>query len=232
MWGSPHPGGPAGRRRRWRGHERTNRARGDIAALRAVRDRLAAWLRPRGKEAMGLMPVAVPVEDRAADTWEPLVIVADLAGGDWPERARTACRVLTAYEAAQDQDNSLHTRILVDIRRVFAACGNPAALPTRTILGMPNRDEEAPWADVGAQGLCPRHLQLLLKPYDIGSSTRRFPEGIRPRASPAPSSPTPGTGTARPKPRRSPPGPPPSGRRPCPFRSKQVCPRKHTRVVQ
>ncbi|WP_405979930.1 DUF3631 domain-containing protein [Streptomyces sp. NBC_00158] len=169
------------RMRRRRNGEKVSefRAFRDTPALHAVRDRLAAWLRPRGEEAIGLMPVSMPVEDRAADTWEPLVIVADLAGGDWPERARTACRVMTAHEAALDQDNSLHTRILVDIRRVFAACDNPAALPTRTILAMLNRDEEAPWADLGTQGVCPRRLQLLLKPYDINSSTRRFPEGIQ-----------------------------------------------------
>jgi len=32
----------------------------------------------------------MPVEDRPADTWEPLIAVADLAGGDWPARARKA----------------------------------------------------------------------------------------------------------------------------------------------
>ncbi|MFJ7205132.1 DUF3631 domain-containing protein [Streptomyces sp. NPDC098789] len=169
------------RMRRRRNGEKVSefRAFRDTPALHAVRDQLAAWLRPRAKEAIGLMPVSIPVEDRAADTWEPLVIVADLAGGDWPERARTACRAMTAHEAALDQDNSLHTRILVDIRRVFAACDNAAALPTRTILAMLNRDEEAPWAGLGTQGVCPRRLQLLLKPYDLNSSTRRFPDGTQ-----------------------------------------------------
>ncbi|MFB0631186.1 DUF3631 domain-containing protein [Streptomyces sp. AB3(2024)] len=169
------------RMRRRRNGEKVSefRAFRDTPALHAVRDRLAAWLRPRGKEAMGLMPVAMPVEDRAADTWEPLVIVADLAGGDWSERARTACRVMTAHEAALDQDNSLHTRLLADIRRAFAACGDPAALPTRTLLAMLNRDEEAPWANDGAQGLIPRRPQILLDPFAIRSSTRRFPEEIQ-----------------------------------------------------
>ena len=32
----------------------------------------------------------MPVEDRAADTWEPLIAIADLAGGDWPARAAQA----------------------------------------------------------------------------------------------------------------------------------------------
>ena len=28
------------------------------------------------------------IEDRNADVWEPLLAIADLAGGEWPERAR------------------------------------------------------------------------------------------------------------------------------------------------
>jgi hypothetical protein len=32
----------------------------------------------------------MPLEDRAADTWEPLIAIADLAGDGWPARARTA----------------------------------------------------------------------------------------------------------------------------------------------
>jgi len=27
----------------------------------------------------------MPLEDRAADVWEPLIAIADLAGGEWPE---------------------------------------------------------------------------------------------------------------------------------------------------
>ncbi|WP_374226445.1 DUF3631 domain-containing protein [Mycolicibacterium sp. PAM1] len=33
----------------------------------------------------------MPVEDRAADTWEPLVAIADAAGDRWAELARAAC---------------------------------------------------------------------------------------------------------------------------------------------
>lgn len=50
----------------------------DTPPLHALRDRLAAWLAPLHAEAMELTP-AMPVEDRAADTWQPLVTVADLA---------------------------------------------------------------------------------------------------------------------------------------------------------
>jgi hypothetical protein len=121
----------------------------------------------------------MPVEDRAADTWEPLIVVADLAGGEWPAAARAACRIMTAHEAGQDEDAGLRTRILADIRRVFAAEGDLTALRTSRILQQLNADPEAPWAEYSAQGLTPRGLQLLLKDYGISSANHRFPGGAQ-----------------------------------------------------
>ncbi|MGD6753403.1 DUF3631 domain-containing protein [Streptomyces sp. BH105] len=166
-------------RRRAAGEEvasfRTGR---DTPALHAIRDRLAAWLPPLYPQAMEMEP-EMPVEDRAADTWEPLIVVADLAGGEWPASARTACRSMSDYEAGQDEEGGLRTRILVDIRRVFAAEGDPTVLRTSRLLDELNADKEAPWAEYGAGGLTPRGLQLLLKDYGIGSANRRFPDGTQ-----------------------------------------------------
>ncbi|MEU1053427.1 DUF3631 domain-containing protein [Streptomyces sp. NPDC005876] len=151
----------------------------DTPALHAIRDRLTAWLGPLHARAMEMEP-AMPVEDRAADTWEPLVVVADLAGGAWPARARTACRAMTAYEAGQDEEGGLKTRILVDIRRAFAAEGDPTVMRTSRLLEHLNGDKEAPWAEYGANGLTPRGLQELLKDYGgLGSANRRFPDGAQ-----------------------------------------------------
>ncbi|MBO1333749.1 DUF3631 domain-containing protein [Streptomyces sp. VRA16 Mangrove soil] len=150
----------------------------DTPALNAIRDRLHAWLQPLYEQALGMEP-PMPVEDRAADTWEPLVIIADLAGGDWPVLARAACRAMTDYEAGQDEEGGLRTRLLVGIRRAFAAVGDPAVLSTKHLLESLNADKEAPWAEYGANGLTPRGLQLLLKPYGIGSANRRFPDGTQ-----------------------------------------------------
>ncbi|WP_190131954.1 DUF3631 domain-containing protein [Streptomyces mashuensis] len=150
----------------------------DTPALHAIRARLAAWLRPLYAQAMDMEP-ALPVEDRAADTWEPLVIIADLAGGEWPALARTACSTMTDYEAGQDEEGGLRTRILVDIRRAFAAEAEPAVLRTSRLLEYLNADKEAPWAEYGANGLTPRGLQLLLKDYGISSANRRFPDGTQ-----------------------------------------------------
>src|SRR5207249_230683 len=50
------------------------------------------------------------LNDRAADIWEPLLALADLAGGDWPELARQAAVSLSA----STQSNPVAT-LLLDI---------------------------------------------------------------------------------------------------------------------
>ena len=42
------------------------------------------------------------LDDRAADCWRPLLAIAELVGGDWPERARAAALALSGGEAKQD----------------------------------------------------------------------------------------------------------------------------------
>ncbi|MEV7214231.1 DUF3631 domain-containing protein [Kitasatospora cineracea] len=150
----------------------------DNPGLRELRDGLRAWLVPLIDEATDMEP-PMPVDDRAADTWEPLVTVADLAGGEWPVRARAACRAMTAFESGQDEDGGLKTRVLVDIRRVFAAGGNPDALSTEHLLTALKADHEGPWAEHGPTGLSARGLQLPLKDYGIGSMNIRFPDGVQ-----------------------------------------------------
>jgi hypothetical protein len=64
----------------------------DAPPLHDLRDRLAEWVRDHLAE-LGDTDPRMPVEDRAADTWAPLVAIADLAGADWPARARRAVLV-------------------------------------------------------------------------------------------------------------------------------------------
>ncbi|GAA0443642.1 DUF3631 domain-containing protein [Streptomyces olivaceiscleroticus] len=152
------------------------RARRDTPQLHQLRDRLAAWTDRIAGQAVTREP-PMPVEDRAADTWEPLVVVSDLAGGHWPVTARSACASMSAFEAGQDEEGGLEIRILTDIRAAFASCGDPDALATTRMLAMLKEDPEAPWAEYGTGGLTPRGLQLLLKDYGINSANIRFPDG-------------------------------------------------------
>ena len=142
------------------------RSRRDIPALHDLRDRIAAWARPLLDEAANLEP-DMPVEDRAADTWEPLVIVADLAGGHWPRLARVACARMVAAETAAEEDHPSGARILADIRRVFVAQREADSLSTEELLHHLRQDPEAPWAEWGRGGLTARELGRMLRDFDI-----------------------------------------------------------------
>src|SRR5580698_3045215 len=66
----------------------------DRPALPTLAAALAGWAAAHLAELEKAEP-PMPLEDRAADTWEPLIAVADLAGGTWPGLARHAAVVLT-----------------------------------------------------------------------------------------------------------------------------------------
>jgi Protein of unknown function (DUF3631) len=108
----------------------------------------------------------MPLEDRAAATWEPLVAIADLAGGDWPARARTAATAMTAAEADHEEDTSASVRLLGDLREVFDQA-DAEALYSTTILEALHQLDEAPWADWYGHPLRPRELASLLRAYGV-----------------------------------------------------------------
>lgn len=166
-------------RRRAQGeHVKPFRSRRDIPGLHELRDRIAAWARPLLDEAAEVEPV-LPVEDRAADTWEPLVIIADLAAGSWPRRARTACARMVAAEVEAEEERPGGARTLADIRRVFAAQREVDSLSTDELLYHLRQDVEAPWAEWGRNGLDARELARMLSPYVIKPGNVRLVDGTQ-----------------------------------------------------
>jgi Protein of unknown function (DUF3631) len=59
------------------------------------------------------------VEDRNADIWESLLAVADLAGGEWPARARVSAVSLVSDSKAGVP--TMNIRLLMDLRDIFGA---------------------------------------------------------------------------------------------------------------
>ena len=103
------------------------RVRRDGPELDELRQLLNQWLAPQVVELTKAAP-DMPLEDRAADTWEPMIAVADLAGGQWPRAARKAAVALTSDRDAGDE-GSTPTRLLADCRTAFQ---DADALPTAT----------------------------------------------------------------------------------------------------
>lgn len=136
------------RMRRRASHETVQpyRHRRDRPALHRLATRLHTWLRDDIAVLEAAEP-AMPVEDRAADTWEPLIAIADHAGGTWPDRARTALTALQteAADTGAEQAND-RTRLLRDCHAAF---GTETALPTMRLLQRLRADPEAPGPSTG-----------------------------------------------------------------------------------
>jgi hypothetical protein len=63
-------------------------------------------------------PAALDVDnDRAKDVWEPLLVIAETAGGGWPARARKAGQTLTGE--VDEEEEEFTVRLLSDIRELF-----------------------------------------------------------------------------------------------------------------
>lgn len=133
-----------------------------------LRDRLAKWAESVRPMVEGVFPVMPEeVTDRPADVWEPLIAIADAAGGQWPERARAACVELVAA-AKVDDKGSIGIRLLTDLRdHVLSGIDR---LPTVAVLERLHSLDEAPWADMGGRPLDARGLAKLLREYMTGDN--------------------------------------------------------------
>ena len=164
------------------------RVRQATADAKPLADRLAAWIRHASATLAGSYPEMPPgITDRPADVWEPLIAVADAAGGDWPKRAREACAELAA--AAETGEASLGVRLLADIAEVFAIRddkGDPTGevekdLPTKVILDRLKAMEESPWNALGKRDepLDARGLATRLRGYGVTSGNLPREDGTR-----------------------------------------------------
>jgi hypothetical protein len=149
-----------------------------------LRDRLARWADTVRSSVDGAWPVMPDgITDRPADVWEPLLAVAEAAGGTWPARARAACVELVAA-ASEDDEASLGIRLLIDLRdTVF--CGIDR-MPTAAILECLTSMDDAPWVDIGGKPLTPRGLARLLSQYVTGANKPIKPRPIRTAAGTVP----------------------------------------------
>jgi hypothetical protein len=84
------------------------------------RQKLARWCadnRERIASADPTLPESV--FNRQADNWRPLFAIAEVAGGDWPERCTDAFAKLSSQNDADSE--SLRVNLLADIRQIFTS---------------------------------------------------------------------------------------------------------------
>jgi putative DNA primase/helicase len=151
--------------------------------LRRKLARFAADQAARIASARPNLPNAL--NDRAQDNWEPLLAIADTAGGEWPARARRVALVLSTG-ADIDLMQSKGVELLADIRIVFdqrKAEGKAGwdRLSSVDLLAALCLDDEAPWATYNrGKEMTPRQLANRLREYGIVSKTvRRGPDRFK-----------------------------------------------------
>jgi hypothetical protein len=154
------------RRRAFNEHCEQFRLRLHEAPGHETRDRLRAWADEVAEKAGDAWPeLPVGVVDRAAECWEPLLAVADQAGGHWPQTARAACVELC--KVAEGRGASLGIRLLADLRAVF---NEHEVMSTEQTLTKLRAIDEAPWDDLYGKGLNARGLAQRLRQYGVTST--------------------------------------------------------------
>ena len=167
--------------------------------LEKLRTLLAPHLVAHGaalEAAMAAGCAALPRElsDRAQDNWEPLLAIADLAGGAWPGRARAAALALSGGDDAPSHREMMlaDLRGIVDGERAAAvqawqgwrAAGRKGARPaparrirSSTAAAELLRMEHRPWPEYGkdGKGITPARLATMLRPFGIQPSDQRMP---------------------------------------------------------
>lgn len=140
------------------------RFRTSVTAGQRIQRALAAWAKT--VDTVPMPDDLDDITDRVADVWEPLFAVADLAGGQWPDLVRDACRDLTSDQPVEP---SLRQRLLADLRDIWP--GDQAFAATTILLTNLANIDDGPWGPdgpYGMSGLTSRKLSYLLRQYGIG----------------------------------------------------------------
>ncbi|HEV2592652.1 MAG TPA: DUF3631 domain-containing protein [Gaiellaceae bacterium] len=155
-------------------HERVDAFRERLVKPEAdeLRERITEWADKHFAALQNAWPdMPTGITDRAADVWEPLVAIADLAGGIWPERARLAAVAINS--ARRDRDPSLGVQLLADCRRVFSD-RDADRLTTQELLEALLDLDESPWGDLRGKSLNDRGLATRLRKYEVRPGSHRF----------------------------------------------------------
>ena len=178
------------------------RVRHVAAEVKPLRDAAESW----AAGAVELLRDAEPqlpqaLDDRALDLWEPLIAIAELAGGDWPERARLAAVELAGERS---EDESAGVRCLRDIRAFFDRVGDSSVASGDLVAELKTGWMSRP-GDRCAMGrdLMRGHWLAKLRPYGIRRPCRPSADWPQPEGLSADRcSRTPGSGTCMPPRRR------------------------------
>jgi putative DNA primase/helicase len=120
------------------------------------------------------------LNDRAADTWSPLLAIADVAGGKWPGRTRAAAVALSG--AGTDDNESTRIKLLADIHAAFTAQDKDRMASEDLVKYLGGLDDR-PWSEYGRgdKPITQTQVARLLKPLHIKPGSIRLDDGKTPK---------------------------------------------------
>jgi hypothetical protein len=129
---------------------------------------LSAW----APTAINALTDAVPdvpaeLDDRAADVWEALLAIADLAGDRWPTTARRAAIMLSTGERREDDTKAI--QLLAGLRDAFRGRDRISSADLIRFLAADTESRFATWTDDqgNPQKWAPKEAAKLLKDFGI-----------------------------------------------------------------
>ena len=154
-------------------HEKVDRLRhaeaGPLEELAAKLARFADDYESEVRTSRPDLPAAL--NDRAQDNWEPLIAIAEVAGGQWPDLARKAALALSKSDAPT---LTTGTELLADIREVFETKAVDR-ISTADLIKALCDDDEKSWATYNrGKEMTPRQLNKKLADYGVKSLTVRI----------------------------------------------------------
>jgi hypothetical protein len=138
---------------------------GRKGTLKILARKIARWTQNHADLIAAAEPEMPPgIYNREADNWKPLLAIADIAGGKWPERARAAA--LKSHATLDVADTSQLELLLADIQTISK---DKAEMTSADLVNRLVALDGHPWAEMGQSGkpLTQNKLARMLKPLGI-----------------------------------------------------------------
>ena len=159
------------------GAQRLPRFRAALVAKEAepLREQYNLWGPENSDKLRSMYPELIDkLDDRAMDCWEPLLAIADLAGGKWPALAHKSALKLSV----KAEDESPRVLLLRDIKGIFDKEVQDTGLDrmhSKTLRTALNNLDESPWGDMfQKQGISQNYIAAQLKEFGIKSKQFRI----------------------------------------------------------
>ena len=143
-----------------------------LESCKELRQKCKRWGDDNFQTFTGMTPDIPDVENyRTMDNWLPLLAIADLLGGEWPQWARDTMRVL---ENVKSQDEgSIGILLLADIKNIFDNTSVDRIF-SKSLVDALVELKDRPWCEWRhGKSLTPNSLARLLKPFSISPGSIR-----------------------------------------------------------